>query len=59
MRIRDLGILFSLDPGWKIFGSGIRDKHPGSQPGCEEIRCIGWMYSKSGTFWLFSDPDQE
>ncbi len=32
MRIRDQGILLSLDPGWKRkkFGSGIPDKHPGS-----------------------------
>ncbi len=26
MRIRDRK---NLDPGWKIFGSGIQDKHPG------------------------------
>jgi hypothetical protein len=26
----DPGILFTLDPGWKQFRSGIRDKHPGS-----------------------------
>jgi hypothetical protein len=26
----DPGIFLTLDPGWKIFGSGIRDKHPGS-----------------------------
>jgi hypothetical protein len=24
------GIFLTLDPGWKKFGSGIRDKHPGS-----------------------------
>jgi hypothetical protein len=24
------GILVTLDPGWKILGSGIRDKHPES-----------------------------
>jgi hypothetical protein len=23
-------LFFDADPGWKIFGSGIRDKHPGS-----------------------------
>jgi hypothetical protein len=27
MRIR---IFLTMDPGWKKFGSGIRDKHPGS-----------------------------
>jgi hypothetical protein len=30
MRIRDLGIFLTLDPGWKKFGSGVRDNHPGS-----------------------------
>jgi hypothetical protein len=29
MRIRDLGWK-NTDPGRKTFGSGIRDKHPGS-----------------------------
>jgi hypothetical protein len=24
------GIFLTLDPGWEKFGSGIRDKHPGS-----------------------------
>ncbi len=28
MRIRDLEIFLSLDPEWKKFGSGIRDKYP-------------------------------
>jgi hypothetical protein len=26
----DPGIFSTLDPGWKIFGSGTRDKYPGS-----------------------------
>jgi hypothetical protein len=26
----DPGIFLPLDPGWKKFGSGIREKHPGS-----------------------------
>ncbi len=31
MRIRDPGFKIRiLDPGWKKFGYGIRDKHPGS-----------------------------
>jgi hypothetical protein len=30
IRFRDPGISFTLDPGWKKFGSDIRDKHPGS-----------------------------
>ncbi len=30
MRIRDPGIIFTLDPGREKFGSGIRDKNPGS-----------------------------
>jgi hypothetical protein len=32
IRIQDPGIFFTLDPGsgMKQFGSGIRDKHPGS-----------------------------
>jgi hypothetical protein len=32
MRIRDLGIYLTMDPGWKIFGSGmenIRIRDPG------------------------------
>jgi hypothetical protein len=27
---RDPGIFVIRDPGWKKFGSGIRNKHPGS-----------------------------
>jgi hypothetical protein len=30
IRSRDPGIFFTRDPGWKNFGSKIRDKHPGS-----------------------------
>jgi hypothetical protein len=28
------GIFLTRDPGWKTFGSGIRDKHPGSATHC-------------------------
>jgi hypothetical protein len=45
MRIR-IWDLFGLDPGWKKFASGIRDKHlgsatlPFSEPVCL-TRCLG------------------
>jgi hypothetical protein len=37
MRIRDGK---NSDPGWKKFGSGIRDKHPGSATLFEELKEI-------------------
>jgi hypothetical protein len=36
IRIRDPGILLTLDPGWKKFGSGIRDNK-------SRIRNTGYM----------------
>jgi len=42
----DLGIFLTLDPGWKKFGFGIRDKHPGSATLVTTV-----PYLLSGSVW--------
>jgi hypothetical protein len=48
MRIRDPGWK-KFDPEWEKFGSGIRDKHPGSAP-LEEMKA-SYEPVSLGLFW--------
>jgi hypothetical protein len=53
MRIRD-GKIQIRDPEWKEFGSGIRDKHPGSATLTGAWGAAATFFRKSSLFFFHS-----
>jgi hypothetical protein len=54
--MRDQKFFLTLDPGWKKFAPGMRDKHPGS---ATPLRRVLYIKEPDPDLNFFLDPDLE